>query len=447
MIHRVIICFSIITSTYSTDWVHKFHEQIDQLRFDSAINTLESADLQLSDRDRKGIEKLYAYYYFKKSVFEKSRNLLEQSSSSLDNALKFQPENLELLKFRAELHIASNQLEAARQCIELFLFKLNQVDRKYFSFQLFILLIKQEKLNQALQTIINLNLEYPSDTAILYELAKLRMKLEHYEDAAEAYSSLIHIDDKKQFREGLRRAKLGLNRQKRTIKSFSASFDIRIHGKEFDAYYPTIFKELEDCAIHLNNYFGFQPKNAVRIAFLQNDYFKKWNHSNNFVQGVSDGESWEIRISLNQVHNFENLQMLRNTIYHEYSHHIVRLITAGAGEIPLWFHEGLAKYLEPQVNKQNDRNLLKQLAMKNQLFEEGKIPQAFGMHSKSYEAYAQSASMVEYLQSIECLPYLISGLATFSEGRLFTDNLKDSCGLDEEQLVRQWKEWIRLQLN
>lgn len=447
MIFSVFIFLSIITSTYSADWVHKFHDQINQLQFDSAINTLEDANLQLQGKDNLGMEKFYAYYYFKKSVFQKNENLLQQASLSLDNALKFQPTDIELLKYRAELYIASNQLELARQCIELFLLKLNQTERKYFSFQLFTLLVKQEKLTQALHTIRNLRLEYPSDISILYELAKLHMKLEHYEEAVEVYSALIQIEDNKQFKEGLRRAKLGKNRQSTTIKSFSASFDIRIHGEEFDTYYPTIFKELENCATDLNNYFGFQPKNSVRIAFLRNDHFKKWNHSSSFVQGVSDGESWEIRISLNQVQNFENIQILRNTIYHEYTHHLVRLISAGAGDIPLWFHEGLARHLEPQVDKQNQRNLLKQLAMKNQLFEEGMIPQNFGMHSKSYEAYTQSASLVEYLESIECLPYLISGLATFTEERLFSDNLKDSCGMDEKQLVRQWKNWISRRLD
>lgn len=438
MLALIFICLISVSSANSEDQIHKFYDLIEQQNFTAAIHVLKMVS---NVRTEQSLNKFFAFYHFKKSIFERDQGLLSEASESLDSALRYEPENLELQKLRAQLFIESNHLESARQLIQIFIDKLDQIDKQYFTLQLANILIKQEKLLEASQTLENLRIESPHYIPGLLELARLYMKLEEYSIAAELYLLLIQLEDKEQYREGLRRAQHGQQTKTKTIQSYSASFDIRIHGNQFDKYYPTIFRELENCAMDLNNYFGFQPRNPVRILFLNSVDFQHWDHTTNFVQGVSDGETWEIRIALNQVQNFDNLKILRNTLYHEYSHHLVRLISRAKGQIPLWFHEGLARHLEPQRDQKSANKLLHHLKKEDQLFK-NEIPVSFGMHARSHEAYTQAASLIDYLKHIRCLPHLISGLSKFTESKLFSDNLKESCGLDERQLVTYWKAWI-----
>ena len=55
----------------------------------------------------------------------------------------------------------------------------------------------------------------------------------------------------------------------------------------------------------------------------------------------------EIYIKLDESNNFENPNNLRNTIWHEYNHHLLLLKSNSMGEIPHWFI-GVAMYLEPK---------------------------------------------------------------------------------------------------
>ena len=170
----------------------------------------------------------------------------------------------------------------------------------------------------------------------------------------------------------MRKAKHGLEVSKRTVHSYSASFKIRIEGEHFEKHYPVIFEELENCSSKLNRIFSYEPRGLVNILFLNNVDFKKWNHLSNYVQGLSDGNSWQIRIPINRIQNFENKTLLINTIHHEYTHHLVRLITKRRGEIPTWFQEGLAKFFEPNRDYNNERTLLRKLINENLLFKADK---------------------------------------------------------------------------
>ena len=63
------------------------------------------------------------------------------------------------------------------------------------------------------------------------------------------------------------------------------------------------------------------------------------------------------------------------------------------------------------------------------------------MHSKSYEAYIQSVSMIDFLESCSCLSNLIMSLSEFTEGTKFSDKLLEQCVMNEYQLTKQWKNW------
>ncbi len=400
-----------------------------------------------NNKKLKHIEnKLLSYYYFRRSLHQRKQGRLKAASLDMDLALAASPGDIEIQKSRAHLYVESNQLSDAKQLIETFITKLQGNDRRNFNLIFANLLIKQEMLFQAVQVLRNHQLEFPNHIAALVELARLYLKLEHYENAADTYKLLINLEPSKRFHEGLRKAKHGIEVSLKTVHSYSASFKIRIEDKHFEKHYPLIFEELENCAGKLNRVFGYEPRGLVRILFLNNKDFQKWDHLSNYVQGISDGESWEIRIPINRVQNFENKNILINTLHHEYSHHLVRLITRGKGHIPMWFHEGLARFLEPYRDRIYEKKILQNLVHQNLLFRPDNVPVRFGMHSKSHEAYVQSVSIVDFLNKIECLNYLIASLSEFTEGAKFSDKLLETCVLDESKLLNQWKNWITKQI-
>ena len=68
------------------------------------------------------------------------------------------------------------------------------------------------------------------------------------------------------------------------------------------------------------------------------------------------------------------------------------------------------------------------------------------MHSKSYEAYIQSVSIVDYLNEVKCLDDLIASLSEFTEGTKFSDKLIEKCIMNEDQLIDQWTKWIQKEM-
>ena len=442
--YRSILLFLVLAGSIdSNSTLNKFQVLVEKKDFDGALKKLESYFKTNTVESRNNSDIFFSYYYFQRSIYEWNRGNLKIAALNMDLALSKTPENISIQKARAQLYLESNQLSEAHQLIETFINKLNTKDRRNFNLKLAILLIKKEMLFEALQILRNHQLEFPKHLEALEELASLYLKLEQYQEAADTYKILVNLQSSKSFHEGLRKAKHGLEISRRTVNSYSASFKIRIEGDHFENYYPIIFEELENCSSKLNRFFGYEPRGLVHILFLNKVDFQKWNHLNNYVKGLSDGNSWQIRIPITGVQNFANKDILINTLHHEYSHHLVRLITRGQGEVPVWFHEGLAKFLEPNRDHDEENKIIRKLLKTNQLFKSGQIPSSFGMHSRSYEAYIQSVSIIDYLSRIKCLNHLIASLSEFTEGIKFSDKLIEKCTMNEYQLIDQWTKWIQ----
>ena len=90
----------------------------------------------------------------------------------------------------------------------------------------------------------------------------------------------------------------------------------------------------------------------------------------------------------------------------------------------------------------NERTLLRKLINENLLLQSRTNTNSFGMHSKSYEAYIQSVSIVDFLNKVKCLDDLIMSLSEFTEGTKFSDKLLEQCIMNEYQLTKQWKNWV-----
>ncbi|WP_312097325.1 collagenase [Niallia sp.] len=98
-------------------------------------------------------------------------------------------------------------------------------------------------------------------------------------------------------------------------------------------------------------------------------------------------------------HNAEEMQVFKESIVHEYTHHLISSTLESAGlktsDIPVWFHEGLAAYVE---RKDNGITMEEIQVTENASFEELETHKQWNKHLNSpFDPYLQSRLLVGLL--------------------------------------------------
>lgn len=139
-----------------------------------------------------------------------------------------------------------------------------------------------------------------------------------------------------------------------------------------------------------------------------------------------------------------------DTLSHEYVHYI--LTKKSHNHLPLWMHEGVAKYLE--THWRGDKNYLSPImetVLSNALKNDYRVPLESMMPSlaklKTAEdvqlAYAEVSSMMEYLVDLKG-PYVFSRiLQDLAYGVEFKDIFTKHVGYDLTQFQNNWESWVK----
>ncbi len=139
-----------------------------------------------------------------------------------------------------------------------------------------------------------------------------------------------------------------------------------------------------------------------------------------------------------------------NTLSHEYIHYI--LTKKSRNRLPLWMHEGIAKYLETRW-RDEDQYLspIMETTLFNALKNDYRVPLEAMMPSlaklKNAEdvqlAYAEVSSMMEYLASIKghaIFPRMLEDLASDAE---FENVFRKHTGQDLAEFQKSWEHWVK----
>ena len=126
---------------------------------------------------------------------------------------------------------------------------------------------------------------------------------------------------------------LGVRTEMKKIasKKFLISF---YSGYDLDIY--KVSDMLEEIYIDVGESLDAYPHQGVTIIFYQQDDFKKIFKQSDNVKGFYDGS---IRIPID---NFQDLDLFKAVLAHEYTHALVSMITEN--NAPVWLNEGLAEY-------------------------------------------------------------------------------------------------------
>ena len=139
-----------------------------------------------------------------------------------------------------------------------------------------------------------------------------------------------------------------------------------------------------------------------------------------------------------------------DTLSHEYVHYI--LTKKSHNHLPLWMHEGLAKYLE--THWRGDKQYLSPImetVLSNALKNNYRVPLESMMPSlaklKTAEdvqlAYAEVSSMMEYLAAIKGINIFSQILQDLAYGAEFKDIFLKHVGYDLTQFQNNWESWVK----
>lgn len=131
-----------------------------------------------------------------------------------------------------------------------------------------------------------------------------------------------------------------------------------------------------------------------------------------------------------------------NPISHELTHYVLDYMTNG--NYPRWFTEGLAQYVEYKVT--GYLWLEPQSTLKQNLYTLQDLDGRFDQLHNQPLAYRQSFLLVDYMARTygeEGIGHLLKSLA---EGVDFQSAVKQSFGVSEVDLYRQWESWVQANL-
>ncbi len=139
-----------------------------------------------------------------------------------------------------------------------------------------------------------------------------------------------------------------------------------------------------------------------------------------------------------------------DTLSHEYVHYL--LTKKSRNHLPLWMHEGIAKYLETQWRGEKQYlSPIMETVLSNALKNDYRVPLEAMMPSlaklKTAEdvqlAYAEVSSMMEYLATTKGLDTFAQILEDLASGTEFEDIFIKHAGQDLTEFQKSWESWAK----
>lgn len=156
------------------------------------------------------------------------------------------------------------------------------------------------------------------------------------------------------------------------------------------------------------------------------------------IVGLAHTRALFIRIDASGA--FEDISRV---IPHELVHiFISRTLHGDAANLPLWIHEGLAKYLSDDWSS-GDADLLADIATSANFIPFSKLTNVFPSDSLGRsKAYVQSYSAVRYMAKKYSEKSLVDLISEIAKGEDFPTALKYSIGSTPEQFEADWRRYL-----
>ena len=413
-------------------------------KFSQAQHILADLRDQLGD---SAVAKHISHFHFHLGLHQSTKGEYADAIISMETALKYYPDNQDILLTLGNLYLEHLQFYEAIQVYQTM--NPQQEDHRHREIYgkiarawagLGEYLIAINELKAAL-------VHWPDQPELLAQMAGYLLKNRAFQETVETLTKLTRVRQLSSLeQEILRQATESVKMESGYDESVSANFHVWIQDAKVGSYRYEVLRYLEEVYNSVGERFNFYPREITRVSMLSDHDFRGLVKVPDQVIGVSNGVSQEIQIPLDRVRGFKESRLLKNVLFHEYAHHVIRLATQDHASVPIWFHEGVATFLEPYRNLRNEEKTLQKLVLSNKLAVESDYKRAIFEHTNPSDYYVQAASMIAFLEERQLLSSLLQNLSSLRNNLPFDDLFLKITSMRISEFFAAWNQWIPLKL-
>jgi len=285
----------------------------------------------------------------------------------------------------------------------------------------------ERELNRALE--IN-----PREATAYQYLGELYYRKDDLESAASYWEKAVELDPSAS---GPRARLERVRREHKTEKDFNqdvtSHFLVKYEGREKIEAGRIVLRILEDAYSEVGRALSYYPDGEMQVILYSDQQFQEVTDAPGWSSGIYDGK---IRIPIGGIE--QKTSGLRRTLYHEYTHAVVRAITP---RVPTWLNEGLAQYFEGKEINGRQKEMLRRLA------QAGKLPPLSNLEG-SFMGLGGEQAVFAYLISLSSVRYMIDSFGMYRVKDILEElaagadtgkAISNSIMLSYEELDSNWK--------
>jgi Tfp pilus assembly protein PilF len=239
----------------------------------------------------------------------------------------------------------------------------------------------------------------PKDATAYQVLGELFYRKDDLETAVSYWEKSVELNpDAADVRARLER----IRKEHRTEKDFNrdvtSHFLVKYEGREKIEAGRIILRILEDAYGSVGRGLSYYPDRELQVILYSGQQFQEVTDAPGWSGGIYDGK---IRIPIGGIE--QETPGLRRLLYHEYTHAVVRSITA---RCPTWLNEGLAQYFEGDEIDSRKKEALKRVA------QTGKLPSLVALEG-SFMGLGNTQAMYAYLFSLSSVRYMVDSFGMY----------------------------------
>jgi tetratricopeptide (TPR) repeat protein len=239
----------------------------------------------------------------------------------------------------------------------------------------------------------------PREATAYQYLGELYYRKDDLDSAASYWEKAVELDPSAS---GPRARLERVRREHKTEKDFNqdvtSHFLVKYEGREKIEAGRIVLRILEDAYGEVGRALSYYPDREMQVILYSDQQFQEVTDAPGWSSGIYDGK---IRIPIGGIE--QKTQGLRRTLYHEYTHAVVRAIAPRA---PTWLNEGLAQYFEGKEIDARQKELLRRIA------QAGKLPPLSNLEG-SFMGLGGEQAVFAYLLSLSSVRYMIDSFGMY----------------------------------
>ncbi|MBU1108737.1 MAG: hypothetical protein KKB51_18825 [Candidatus Riflebacteria bacterium] len=262
----------------------------------------------------------------------------EEAIRQFDAAKAQKPEDISIrLNLLSILVNLKNSAAVEKEAREIITIRPNDVE---IGLKVAAALQKTENTNAAVATLLELTERVPDNADVHATLGRLLQRCGQLDESSYHLKRAHELNPADpEIAKNLERLSREVSVEASTSTYTSVHFSLTCPDTFTSDWSEEMLRLLEDAYEEIGRQLDFYPSQRSQVVILQTETFRKVHDLPEWAGGVYDG-----RIRLPVPTRNIRPAVVKDAVMHEYTHHVIYLITSGS--CPIWLNEGLAQIFE-----------------------------------------------------------------------------------------------------